>query len=139
MAKHFDPKLVTVVLADIDGTKALLNERFDLILYTGSTNVGREIMKAAAVHLTPVVLELGGKCPVLIDKCADIPSTARRLAWGKFMNNGQTCIAPDYVLVHQAIKEELMDELKKAVKEFYGEDAQKSKDYCRIISERHFL
>ncbi|CAD5230386.1 unnamed protein product [Bursaphelenchus xylophilus] len=136
-AKHFDPRQISVVLADAEGTGELLKERFDLILYTGSTAVGRVIMRAAAEHLTPVVLELGGKCPVIVDSTADIACTARRLAWGKFMNNGQTCVAPDYVLVNKNVKDKLLIELKKTLEEFYPE-VESSKDYCRIINQRHF-
>ncbi|CAD5226359.1 unnamed protein product [Bursaphelenchus okinawaensis] len=135
--KHFDPKQVAVVLADVKGTQELLKERFDLILYTGSTAVGRVIMKAAAEHLTPVVLELGGKCPVIIDNTADLAVTAKRIAWGKFMNNGQTCVAPDYAIISKAQKPQFINELKKALTEFYP-DITASKDYCRIISPRHF-
>ena len=115
-----------------------MREKFDSIFFTGSTNVGKAVMAAAARHLTPVTLELGGKCPAIV--CADAPLdvTARRIAWGKFMNAGQTCVAPDFVLVDQRIRQPLVDALKQAVREFYGDNPQQSPDYCRIVNRQHF-
>ncbi|MBY0515598.1 MAG: aldehyde dehydrogenase [Bacteriovoracaceae bacterium] len=133
----FSPDEVIVVQGGVAETQALLAEKFDYIFFTGSTKVGKIVMKAAAEHLTPVTLELGGKSPCLIDDSANISQTAKRIAWGKWMNAGQTCVAPDYVLVPKNKKDELIAELKAAIKQFYGENPKESPDYGRIISERH--
>jgi acyl-CoA reductase-like NAD-dependent aldehyde dehydrogenase len=119
-------------------TTELLKHRFDKILFTGSTAVGKIVAKAAAEHLTAVSLELGGKSPCYIDENVNISAAANRIMWGKFLNCGQTCVAPDYVLVHKSRKDEFLDYAKKSLKTFYGEDPQKSKDYGRIISTRHY-
>lgn len=134
----FEPDFLAVVTGDRGTAQALLREHFDCIFFTGSTTVGREVMAAAARHLTPVVLELGGKSPAIV--CADAPiaKAARRIAWGKFMNAGQTCVAPDYVLADRRIRAELVHELENAVKEFYGRDPRQSADYGRIIHRGHF-
>ena len=128
---------VTVVQGGAPESQALLAEKWDLIFFTGSTRVGQIVMEAAAKHLTPTVLELGGKSPCLVDADTDLPTTARRIAWGKFYNAGQTCIAPDYVLVHRDVKAALVEELKKALAGFFGADPARSPDYGRIISARH--
>ncbi|VDN26725.1 unnamed protein product [Cylicostephanus goldi] len=138
VAKYFDPKMVTIVNGGVEETTELLKERFDHILYTGCPPVAKIIMTAAAKHLTPVTLELGGKCPVVVEDDADIELSARRVAWGKWMNCGQTCLAPDYVMVSPASKEQFIDALRRNITEFYGNDIQASKDYCRIINQRHF-
>jgi aldehyde dehydrogenase (NAD+) len=134
----FPEEYVTVVEGERETAEALLRERFDCIFFTGSTGVGRAVMAAAARHLTPVTLELGGKCPCLV--CADAPLevVARRIAWGKFMNAGQTCMAPDFVLADQRIREPLVEALKRALREFYGDAPQKSQDYGRIVNRKHF-
>lgn len=134
----FATEYVTVCEGERDIAEALLRERFDKIFFTGGTAVGRLVMAAAARNLTPVTLELGGKCPCLV--CADAPLeiTARRIVWGKFMNAGQTCVAPDFLLVDQRIRENLLAALKRAVRQFYGESPQTSPDYGRIINRRHF-
>jgi aldehyde dehydrogenase (NAD+) len=119
-------------------TTALLKERFDHIFFTGSIPVGRVVMRAAAEHLTPVTLELGGKTPCFIDKDIDIAVTARRVVWGKFYNAGQTCVAPDYLLVHKSVKAPLLAAMRACVTEFFGANPQESPDYGRIVSERHF-
>jgi len=119
-------------------TQALLEQRFDYIFFTGGTQVGRIVMAAAARRLTPVTLELGGKNPCIVDRDADLAVAARRIAWGKFMNAGQTCIAPDFVLAHKAIKPALIGHLADAVEAFYGKDPQASLDYGRIVNDRHF-
>uniref|UniRef100_A0AC35UFN3 Aldehyde dehydrogenase n=1 Tax=Rhabditophanes sp. KR3021 TaxID=114890 RepID=A0AC35UFN3_9BILA len=137
-SKAFDKKLVKVVQGGIPETTALLKLEFDHIFYTGCPPVAKIIMKAAAEYLTPVTLELGGKCPVYVDKDADIEITARRIAWGKWMNCGQTCLSPDYILTTEAIKPKLIEEMKKAILEFYGPDISTSKDYSRIINNRHW-
>ena len=133
----FAEEYVAVVPGERDVAEALLRERFDCIFFTGSTSVGRAVMTAAARHLTPVTLELGGKCPCLV--CADAPLdiTARRIAWGKFMNAGQTCVAPDFVLVDRRVRVSLVEALKRAIGEFYGDDPQKSEDYGRIVNRKH--
>ncbi len=115
-----------------------MRERFDSIFFTGSTNVGRAVMWAAARHLTPVTLELGGKCPCLV--CADAPLgvTARRIGWGKFMNAGQTCVAPDFVQADRKVRDALVAALKQVLREFYSDAPQQSASYGRIINRKHF-
>jgi len=135
---YVDPACLSVVTGGAPETTALLNERFDYIFYTGNGQVGRLVMTAAAKHLTPVTLELGGKSPCIIDQDIDLEVTARRIIFGKFYNAGQTCIAPDYILVHEAIESTLLQQLKKAIQDFYGSDIQKNRDYARIINTRHF-
>ena len=134
---YLDPEAITLVEGGVDETTALLEERFDHIFYTGNGHVGRIVMKAAAEHLTPVTLELGGKSPCLVNEDADIAVAARRIAWGKFLNSGQTCIAPDYVLVHRSKEAELVSALRKTVEEFYGKDPKSTPDYARVVNERH--
>jgi aldehyde dehydrogenase (NAD+) len=119
-------------------TQALVNLPFDYIFFTGSTAVGKSIMSAAAKNLIPVTLELGGKSPAIVHNDANLTLAARKIAWGKFINAGQTCIAPDYALVHASIKNEFLAELKKAVLEFYGKEPHSHPRYCRIINSRHF-
>lgn len=129
---------VAAVSGDHTTAEALLKGRFDTIFFTGSTRTGRAVMQAAAANLTPVTLELGGKSPCVV--CADAPleTTARRIVWGKFMNAGQTCVAPDHVLVDAKIHDALIEALKVAIREFYGADPRQSADYGRIINRRHF-
>ncbi|MFN8037510.1 MAG: aldehyde dehydrogenase family protein [Acidimicrobiia bacterium] len=136
--QYLDPECVAVVEGAVPETQALLAERWDHILYTGNGTVGRVVMEAAAKHLTPVTLELGGKSPCIVDKSAKIDVAARRIAWGKFLNAGQTCVAPDYVLVDQSIEHRLVDAIRTALDRFYGEDPQSSTDYARIVNDRHF-
>jgi aldehyde dehydrogenase (NAD+) len=133
----FPEEYLAVVQGDRAVAETLLRERFDTIFFTGSTNVGRAVMMAAARHLTPITLELGGKCPCLV--CADAPLelTARRIVWGKFINAGQTCVAPDFVLVDRRICEPLVAALKQAIRQSYGDDPQRSADYGRIIDREH--
>lgn len=119
-------------------SQALLKEKFDYIFFTGSTNVGKIVMSAAAKNLTPVTLELGGKSPVIICDDADLKVTAKRIAWGKFINAGQTCIAPDYILVQKSIKPKLIEELKRAINDLYGNNIENNPEYCKIINQRHF-
>ncbi|MGB0561830.1 MAG: aldehyde dehydrogenase [Spirulinaceae cyanobacterium] len=138
IAATFDPAYITVVEGGKEVTQELLQHRFDHIFFTGGTAVGKIIMRAAAEHLTPVTLELGGKSPCIVEPDAHLEYSARRIAWGKFINAGQTCIAPDYLLVHESIKDALLAKVKAAVQEFYGDDPAQSEDYCRIISDRHF-
>lgn len=133
----FAPDEVRTVQGGVAETTALLTERFDYIFFTGSTAVGKVVMKAAAEHLTPVTLELGGKSPCLVDASASIAQAARRIAWGKWMNAGQTCVAPDYVLVPRQQEAAFIAELKAAIEQFYGADPAQSPDYGRIVSARH--
>jgi len=116
----------------------LLEQRFDIILYTGNPGVAKIVMAAAAKHLTPTILELGGKCPAIVTKDADLSRSAKRLVWGKFsLNTGQTCVAPDYIITTPQQERPLIEELKKAIVEFYGPNPKESPDYGRIINERH--
>ena len=136
----FNENEVAVVEGDYTVSQELLRLKFDHIFFTGSPAVGKIVMKAAAEHLASVTLELGGKSPVIVDETANVKRSARRIVWGKFINNGQTCIAPDYLLVHESKYNELIDELKKNIGKFYGDsdDAIKqSPDYCRIVNNRH--
>ncbi|MCS7074174.1 MAG: aldehyde dehydrogenase family protein [Bacteroidia bacterium] len=133
----FDPAFVQVITGGIETNQALLEQKFGYIFFTGSTQVGKIVMQAAAKHLTPVTLELGGKSPCIIDK--DYAScTAKRIVWGKFFNVGQTCVAPDYLLVHSSVKEKLLQEIVVEIKNLYGENPALSEDYGRIINEKHF-
>jgi aldehyde dehydrogenase (NAD+) len=134
---YLDPDAIALVEGGVEETTALLAERFDHIFYTGNGTVGRIVMEAAARHLTPVTLELGGKSPCIVDDDVDVEVTARRIAWGKFMNAGQTCIAPDYVLVHEGKEDALVDALGRSIREFYGDDPKATPDYARIVDGRH--
>ena len=132
-----DAKAVTVVSGGVEETTALLKQKFDYIFFTGSESVGKIVMKAAAEHLTPVTLELGGKSPTIVDATADIALAARRVSWGKYLNAGQSCIAPDYVFVHAAVHKQFTRALVEQIGTFYGADPVKSPDFGRIINERH--
>lgn len=134
---NLDPEAVAVLEGAVDVSTALLAQRFDHIFFTGSTIVGKVVARAAAEHLTPTVLELGGKSPVIVTPDADINVTAHRIAWGKFLNAGQTCIAPDYVLVDRARQDELVDALVKSIGEFYGDSPTTSPDFTQIVNDRH--
>lgn len=134
----FDPSYIAVMEGGVEASKELLDLPFDKIFFTGSVNVGKQVMAAAAKHLTPVTLELGGKSPAIVHHDANLKLAAKRLAFGKFINAGQTCIAPDYVLVHRSVQEEFIQQVRKAVTKFYGAEPLEHPDYGRIISERHF-
>ena len=134
----FDEKYVAVVQGNRVVNTALLEQRWDLIFFTGSPDLGKKVMNAAAKYLTPVILELGGKSPCIIDKDADIKRTAKRLAWGKTLNSGQTCIAPDYILIHEAVKDAFVKEFAKAIKELHGEDIKADKHYVRMVNDKAF-
>lgn len=138
ICETFDEKYIAVVQGNRDVNTTLLDQRWDLIFFTGSPDLGKKVMSAAAKHLTPVILELGGKSPCIIDKDADIKRTAKRLAWGKTLNSGQTCIAPDYILIHEAVKEAFVKEFAMAVKELHGEDIKADKHYVRMVSDKAF-
>ncbi len=129
---------VAVVEGGKEAVEQLLAGRFDHIFFTGSAAVGRIVMQAAARHLTPVTMELGGKSPAIVDLDADLPAAARRIAWGKFLNAGQTCVAPDYVLLHAAVKDAFLDLLKRTITLFYGNEPSASPDYARIVNNAHF-
>ncbi|XP_033227379.1 aldehyde dehydrogenase, dimeric NADP-preferring isoform X2 [Belonocnema kinseyi] len=136
--KYLDNECFVVVSGGVSETTELLKQRFDYIFYTGSTAVGKIVREAANKYLTPVTLELGGKSPVYIDSSADISITVKRVLWGKFINNGQTCIAPDYILCTSEVQNQFVQEAKKVLKEWYSENPQESPDLCRIISDNHF-
>jgi len=135
--QYVDNDAVIVVEGGVPETTALLEHAFDHILFTGSTNVGKVVMAAAAKHLTPVTLELGGKSPTIVAADADLKVAARRIVFGKCLNAGQTCIAPDYVLAEASIRDRLVDEIITALGVFYGRDIEHNDDYGRIITERH--
>jgi aldehyde dehydrogenase (NAD+) len=137
LGEIFEPSFVAVVEGDREAVTSLLNERFDYIFYTGSAPVGRIVMEAAARHLTPSTLELGGKSPCIVDRSLHLEPVVKRIAWGKFFNAGQTCVAPDYMLVRKELKEEVVSGLLSTIKAFYGEDPSRSRDYSRIINRRH--
>ncbi|XP_062448546.1 aldehyde dehydrogenase family 3 member A2 isoform X1 [Rhea pennata] len=138
LPRYIDPELYPVVTGGVAETTELLTQRFDHILYTGSSAVGKIVMTAAAKHLTPVTLELGGKSPCYIDKDCDLSIACRRITWGKYMNCGQTCIAPDYILCDPSIQDKVVENIKTTLQEFYGEDVKKSPDYERIVNKHHF-
>ena len=134
----FAEEYVAVVQGNRDVNSALLEHRFDIIFFTGSPSLGRKVMSAAAKNLTPVVLELGGKSPCIVDSSANIATVARRIAWGKSLNAGQTCIAPDYLLVHHSVKERLVEALEREFKSLLGENPKQAKHFVRIVNERAF-
>lgn len=136
--ENFDTAEICVVEGGVKETTELLEQKFDYIFYTGSKEIGKIIMKKAAEHLTPVTLELGGKSPCIVMPDIDLKITAKRIVWGKFINAGQTCLTPDYLLVEKSIKKQLIAEIKLVIKEFFGSNSKQSPDYGRIINERHF-
>lgn len=137
IADQFDPAFLTVVEGGAETAQALLEHQFDSIFYTGGTAVGRLVMQAAAKHLTPITLELGGKNPCIVDRNIDIDVAARRIVWGKFFNAGQSCVAVDYLLVHRDVEQELLFRMQNQITAFYGEDPSRSPDYGRIINDHH--
>ena len=137
VAGAFDPRVAVVIEGDGRVAQALLEQPIDFIFFTGGTGIGRKVAEAAAHQLIPCVLELGGKSPVIVAADADIELTAKRVAWGKFINAGQTCIAPDYALVERSVMPAFVAALKRHVSAFYGEDPRRSPDYGRIINARH--
>lgn len=134
----FSREYVAVVQGNQEESEKLLLERFDYIFFTGSTNVGKIVMKSASEYLTPTTLELGGKSPCIILKDADIDLTAKRLTWGKLINAGQTCVAPDYVLVHEDRKDELIEKIKYYIIKYFGDNPCNNEQFPKIINERHF-
>ncbi|NFS29627.1 aldehyde dehydrogenase [Clostridium botulinum] len=138
ISETYNENYITCIEGGIETNTALINSKFDYIFFTGSVNVGKIVMKAAAENLIPITLELGGKSPVIVDKSTNVKVVAKRIIWGKTLNAGQTCVAPDYVLAENSIKDSLIEEMKKVIQEFYGMDAEKSIDFGRIINEKHF-
>lgn len=138
ISKSFDPEYIACIGGGLAESQKLLQQQFDFIFFTGSPRVGKIVMEKAAKHLTPVCLELGGKSPCIVDKNVNLKVAARRIIWGKFMNAGQTCVAPDYLLVNENIYNDFVAQLKETLKEFFGSDAQKSDSYARISSKSHF-
>ncbi|XP_020284677.1 aldehyde dehydrogenase, dimeric NADP-preferring isoform X2 [Pseudomyrmex gracilis] len=136
--KYLDTECVRVVVGGVSQTTELLKERFDYIFYTGSTGVGKIIREASNKYLTPVTLELGGKSPVYLDNTVDMTLAAKRILWGKCLNAGQTCIAPDYVLCTREVQNKFVQEAEKILKEWYGENLQESPDFVRIVTEKHY-
>lgn len=137
LPQYVDNDCIQLVEGDVSVASELLNQPFNHIFYTGGGQVGKIVMRAAAEHLTPVSLELGGKSPVIVSRHTDIKATARRIIWGKFINAGQTCIAPDYVLVEEPVHAALLTALQDALRQFYGDNPENSNDYGRIVAERH--
>lgn len=133
----FDPREVEVIEGAVEEATELLSLPFNHIFFTGSPQVGKIVMRAAAEHLTSVTLELGGKSPTIIDETANIKSTVRRIAWGKFLNAGQICIAPDYIYVHESKKEEFVNEMKSVLTEFYDKNPNDSPSYCSLVNQNH--
>ncbi|MEO1010774.1 MAG: aldehyde dehydrogenase [Bacteroidota bacterium] len=138
IAASFVPEHVMVIEGGVETAQELLAQKWDYIFFTGSTQVGKIVYKSAADHLTPVTLELGGKNPTIVDETAAIGMAAKRIAWGKFLNAGQTCIATDYILVHHTIKDKLVVALQKSITAFYGNNTEDSPDYARIVNRKHY-
>lgn len=138
LSEVFPKHYVAVIQGGREENKSLLEHKFDYIFFTGSVEVGKTVMQAAAKHLTPITLELGGKSPCIVDETANLDLAARRIVWGKFLNAGQTCVAPDYLLVHRSVKKALLEKMKGYILKFYGTDATKNNQYPKIINEKHF-
>ncbi len=138
LSENFSDDYIKVIEGGIETSNSLLKEKFDYIFFTGSVNVGKIIMEAAAKNLTPVTLELGGKSPCIVHEDANVKLAAKRIAWGKFINAGQTCVAPDYIYVHHRIKDEFLQALKKAIHDLYGKNVESTGRFTKIVSERHF-
>lgn len=138
LSQCFEPKYVAVVTGGRAENTCLLREHFDYIFFTGSQTVGKEVMRNAAEHLTPVTLELGGKSPCIVDQTANIKFAARRIVFGKYLNCGQTCVAPDYIYCHRSVKDKLVSEVKKQIQKQYGKQPLSNPDYGKIINEKHF-
>ncbi|MCB0373784.1 MAG: aldehyde dehydrogenase family protein, partial [Muricauda sp.] len=134
----FPPEYVAVVEGGVEVSTQLLAEKWEYIFFTGSTAVGKIVYKSAAEHLTPVTLELSGKNPCIVDETASIKLAAKRIVWGKFLNGGQTCIAPDYILVHRSVKEALTSALMQEITIFYGKKKKKSPDFARMATNKHY-
>ena len=138
IADTFDENYIAVVQGNRDVNTALLEERWDIIFFTGSPSLAKRVMAAAAKNLTPVVLELGGKSPCIIDKSADLKTAAKRIAWGKTLNSGQTCIAPDYILIHKDIKDKFIKAFAEEMISLHGQDIKADRHYVRIVNDKAF-
>lgn len=138
VADIFSENEIALIQGEVTVSQELLKLPFNHIFFTGSPAVGKIVMKAAAEHLTSVTLELGGKSPTIIDETASISTAAKRIGWGKFINNGQVCVAPDYILIHKKVEKQFLEALKTQIELFYGSDAKASDSYCRIINATHF-
>ena len=138
IAETFAQEYIAVVQGNRNVNAALLDQRWDIIFFTGSPALAKTVMAAAAKYLTPVILELGGKSPCIIDKDADLKLTAKRLAWGKTLNSGQTCIAPDYILIHETIKDKFVEAFAKEIKALHGEDIKADRHYVRMVNDKAF-
>ncbi len=138
ISRCFDSKYVACITGGREENAQLLNQKFDMIFFTGSKNVGKEVLRRAAENLTPAVLELGGKSPCIVDETAKIPLAAKRIVFGKYLNCGQTCVAPDYILCHQSVKEQLIAEIKKQITLQFGEKPLNNPNYGRIVNDKHF-
>ncbi|MDR2897516.1 MAG: aldehyde dehydrogenase [Spirochaetaceae bacterium] len=134
----FPPEYITVIQGGREANQGLLKEQFDYIFFTGGVTVGKLVMESASRYLTPVTLELGGKSPCIVDETADIKVAAKRIAWGKCINSGQTCVAPDYILAHESIKQELISEIGKNITRFFGADPSTNPEFPKIINAKHF-
>ena len=138
ISEAFDERYISVVQGNRTVNAALLEQRWDLIFFTGSPSLGKKVMEAASRHLTPVILELGGKSPCIIDKSSDIRIAAKRIVWGKTLNSGQTCIAPDYILIHKEIQKEFVKAFAEEIKNLHGEDIQADRHYVRMVNDKAF-
>lgn len=138
LTECFDPEYVAVVMGGRAENAALLEQKFDFVFFTGSQAVGKEVLRHTAEHLTPAVLELGGKSPCIVDATANIKLAAKRIVWGKYLNCGQTCVAPDYIVCESSIKDDFVAEVIKQIKKQFGENPLENKDYGKIINEKHF-
>ena len=138
LAETFPAEYINVYEGDIEVGRELLQEKFDHIFFSGNPKTGKEVMRAAAEHMTPVTLELGGKSPCIIEETADLTAAARRIIWGKCLNSGQTCVAPDYILIDRRLKDKMLIELKNAYQKLYPEGVMGSEDYGRMVDEAHF-
>ena len=138
IAECFDPEYVAVITGGRAENTALLDQKFDFIFFTGSQAVGREVLRRAAEHLTPAVLELGGKSPCIVDASANLGLAARRIVFGKYLNCGQTCVAPDYILCEASVKDRFVSEVTRQIREQYGEKPLENRDYGRIVNRKHF-
>ena len=138
LSECFEKKFVAVVTGGRSENSALLEQKFDFVFFTGSQSVGKEVLRHTAENLTPAILELGGKSPCIVDESAKIPLAAKRIVFGKYLNCGQTCVAPDYILCHKNVKEEFVKEVKKQIEKQYGKNPLENSDYGKIINQKHF-
>ena len=138
LSECFEKKFVAVVKGGRSENSALLEQKFDFVFFTGSQSVGKEVLRHTAENLTPAILELGGKSPCIVDESAKIPLAAKRIVFGKYLNCGQTCVAPDYILCHKDIKDEFVKEVKKQIEKQYGKNPLENSDYGKIINQKHF-